>query len=71
MGSHDEREHDHDPFSKQVSNVNPNMIWTCLASTHNLFINGLVELYQIFPPLKKLLFIFSTVKNSENMQQML
>ena len=40
MGSHDG--HEHDPFSKLVSNVDPNMIRTCLASTHNLFINGLV-----------------------------
>ena len=40
MGSHDE--HEHDPFSKQVSNVDPNMIRTRLISTHDLFINGLV-----------------------------
>ena len=40
MGSH--VEHEHDPFIKRVSYVNPNMIRTRLASTHDLFINGLV-----------------------------
>ena len=40
MGSHDE--HKHDPFSKRVSRVDPNMTRIRLASTHDLFINGLV-----------------------------
>ena len=40
MDSYDE--HKHDPFIKQVSLVDPNMTRTCLASTHDLFINGLV-----------------------------
>ena len=40
MGSH--VEHEHDLFIKQVSHVNPNMTRTCLASTHDLFINVLV-----------------------------
>ena len=40
MGSHVEDEHG--PFIKQVSHVNPNMTQTHLASTHDLFINGLV-----------------------------
>ena len=42
MGSH--VEHEHDLFIKRVSHVNPNMTQTRLASTHNLFINGLVVL---------------------------
>ena len=33
--------HEPDPFIKQVSHVNPNITWTRLASTHNLFTNGL------------------------------
>jgi len=40
MGSH--VEHEHDPFIKWVSRVDPNMIRTRLASTHDLFVNGLV-----------------------------
>ena len=40
MGSH--VEHEHDPFIKQVSYVDPNMTRTHLASTHDLFINKLV-----------------------------
>ena len=39
-GSH--VEHEHDPFIKQVSRIDPNMTQTCLASTDDLFINGLV-----------------------------
>ena len=35
-------EHEHGPFIKRVNNVNPNITRICLASTHNLFINGLV-----------------------------
>ena len=35
-------EHEHDPFIKRVSRVNPNMTRTHLASTHVLVINGLV-----------------------------
>ena len=35
-------EHEHDSFIKRVNRVNPNMTQTSLASTHNLFINGLV-----------------------------
>ena len=35
-------EPEHDPFIKRVSRVNPNMTRTHLASTHDLFINGLV-----------------------------
>ena len=34
--------HEPDPFIKQVSCVNPNMTRIHLASTHDLFINGLV-----------------------------
>ena len=41
-GSH--VEHEHDPFIKQVSNFNLNMTRTRLASTHDLFINGLIML---------------------------
>ena len=37
-------EHEHDSFIKLVNRVNPNMPQTSLASTHNLFINGLVML---------------------------
>ena len=52
-GSH--IEHEHNPFIKQVSSVDPNMTRTCLASTHNLFINRLVVSgcgsCQILPPL--------------------
>ena len=40
MGSHVELEHN--PFIKWVSYVDPNMTWTHLGSTHDLFINGLV-----------------------------
>ena len=40
MDSYDE--HKHDQFIKQVSLIDPNMTRICLASTHNLFINGLV-----------------------------
>ena len=40
MGSY--IEHEHDPFIKRVSRVDPNMIRTRLASTHDLFVNGLV-----------------------------
>ena len=40
MGSH--VEHEHDPFIKRVSRVNPNMTWIHLTSTYDLFINGLV-----------------------------
>ena len=40
MGLH--IEHEHNPFIKRVSRVNPNMTRTRLASTHDLFINGLV-----------------------------
>ena len=40
MDSYDE--HKYDPFIKQVSLVDQNMTQTCLASTHDLFINGLV-----------------------------
>ena len=40
MGSH--VEHEHDQFIKRVSHVNPNMTQIRLASTHDLFINGLV-----------------------------
>ena len=35
-------EHEHDSFIKRVSRVNPKMTRTRLASTHDLFINGLV-----------------------------
>ena len=42
MGSH--LKYIHDPFVKRVSHVNPNMTRTHLASTHDLFINGLVML---------------------------
>ena len=35
-------EPEHDPFIKRVSCVDPNMTRTHLASTHDLFINGLV-----------------------------
>ena len=35
-------EHEHDPFIKRVSCVDPNMTQTHLASTYDLFINGLV-----------------------------
>ena len=35
-------EHEHDPFFKRVNRVNPNIIRTRLASTHDLFINMLV-----------------------------
>ena len=35
-------EYEHDSFIKEVSCVNPNTIQTRLASTHDLFINGLV-----------------------------
>ena len=35
-------EPEHDPFIKRVSRVNPNMTRTHLASTYDLFINGLV-----------------------------
>ena len=37
-------EHEHNSFIKRVSHVDPNMTRTHLASTHNLFINGLVVL---------------------------
>ena len=40
MGSH--VKYIHDSFVKWVSCVNPNMTQTHLASTHDLFINGLV-----------------------------
>ena len=40
MGSH--IGHEHDPFIKWVSCINPNMTQTRLASTHDLFINKLV-----------------------------
>ena len=40
MSSH--VEHEHNPFIKQVSCVDPNMTQTHLASTHDLFINKLV-----------------------------
>ena len=39
-GSH--VEHEHDPFIKRVSRINPNMTRTRLASTFDLFINELV-----------------------------
>ena len=42
MGSH--VEHEHDPFIKRVSRVDPNMTQIHLASTHDLFINRLVML---------------------------
>ena len=52
MGLH--VEHEHDPFIKRVSCVNPNMIRTCLASTYDLFINELVMsgswVCRILPP---------------------
>ena len=35
-------EYEHNSFIKQASCINPNMIQTCLASIHDLFINGLV-----------------------------
>ena len=35
-------EHEHESFIKQVSHVDLNMTQSCLASTHDLFINGLV-----------------------------
>ena len=35
-------EYEHNSFIKQASHVDPNMIRTCLVSTHDLFINGLV-----------------------------
>ena len=35
-------EPEHDPFIKRVSRVDPNMTRTHLASTHDLFINGLI-----------------------------
>ena len=35
-------EYEHNSFIKQASCINPNMIRTCLALTHDLFINGLV-----------------------------
>ena len=35
-------EYEHNSFIKQASCINLNMIRTCLASTHDLFINGLV-----------------------------
>ena len=35
-------EYEHNLFIKQASYINLNMIRTCLASTHDLFINGLV-----------------------------
>ena len=34
--------HEHDPFIKHVSCINPNMTRAYLASTYDLFINGLV-----------------------------
>ena len=37
-------EYEHDSFIKEVSCVNPNTIQTRLASTHDIFINGLVLL---------------------------
>ena len=40
MASH--VEHELDPFIKRVSRVNPNMSRIYLASTYDLFINGLV-----------------------------
>ena len=40
MGSH--VKHDHDPFIKWVSHVDPDMTRNCLDSTHDLFINGLI-----------------------------
>ena len=40
MSSH--VEHEHDPFIKQASHVNPNMTRSHLVLTHDLFINGLV-----------------------------
>ena len=36
------REPEHDPFIKRVTRVDPNMTWTHLTSTHDLFINRLV-----------------------------
>ena len=42
MGSHIECEYN--SFIKRVNHVNPYMIQTRLASTHNLFINRLVVL---------------------------
>ena len=38
-GSH--VEHEHNPFIKRVSHVNPNMTRTHLILTHDLFVNGL------------------------------
>ena len=35
-------EHEHDLFIKWISHVDLNITWTHLASTHDLFINGLV-----------------------------
>ena len=35
-------EHEHDPFIKRVSRVNPNMTQTHLTLTYDLFINELV-----------------------------
>ena len=40
MGLH--VEHEHNPFIKRDSCIDPNMNWTHLVSTHGLFINGLV-----------------------------
>lgn len=40
MGSH--VEHKHDLFIKRVSRVDSIITRTCLALTHDLFINGLV-----------------------------
>ena len=36
--------HEHDPFIKWVSCVNPNLTRTRFTSTHDLFINGLIVL---------------------------
>ena len=40
MSSH--VKHEHNPFIKQVNHVNLNITQTRLASTHNIFINGLI-----------------------------
>lgn len=42
MGLH--VKYEHDPFIKRVNHVNPNMIQTRLASTHDLYINELIVL---------------------------
>ena len=54
-------EHKHNPFIKQVNCVDLNMTQTCLATTYDLFINGLAMLGSqfvsdfIIPNLKYLL----------------